>query len=77
MNVLKISKRAIFASLARVAKLVDALSSGGSIRKVVLVRIQSRAQKKPKFNSSVFLIYNITMCLFAIHYSPFTITHSH
>ena len=28
---------------ARVAKLVDALSSGGSIRKVVLVRIQSRA----------------------------------
>ena len=44
MNVLKISKRAIFASLARVAKLVDALSSGGSIRKVVLVRIQSRAR---------------------------------
>jgi hypothetical protein len=36
----------IFATLnyARVAKLVDALSSGGSIRKVVLVRIQSRAQ---------------------------------
>ena len=31
---------------ARVAKLVDALSSGGSIRKVVLVRIQSRALKK-------------------------------
>lgn len=31
---------------ARVAKLVDALSSGGSIRKVVLVRIQSRAQIK-------------------------------
>ena len=30
--------------IARVAKLVDALSSGGSIRKVVLVRIQSRAQ---------------------------------
>ena len=30
---------------ARVAKLVDALSSGGSIRKVVLVRIQSRAQE--------------------------------
>ena len=29
--------------LARVAKLVDALSSGGSIRKDVLVRIQSRA----------------------------------
>jgi hypothetical protein len=35
---------------ARVAKLVDALSSGGSIRKDVLVRIQSRAPsnlKKP------------------------------
>ena len=31
---------------ARVAKLVDALSSGGSIRKDVLVRIQSRAQKE-------------------------------
>ena len=30
---------------ARVAKLVDALCSGRSIRKVVLVRIQSRAQK--------------------------------
>lgn len=30
---------------ARMAKLVDALSSGGSIRKVVLVRIQFRAQK--------------------------------
>jgi hypothetical protein len=28
---------------ARVAKLVDALCSGRSIRKVVLVRIQSRA----------------------------------
>ena len=38
--------RLIFAAQlkARVAKLVDALSSGGSIRKVVLVRIQSRAQ---------------------------------
>ena len=33
-------------SIARVAKLVDALSSGGSVRKDVLVRIQSRAQKK-------------------------------
>lgn len=30
---------------ARVAKLVDALSSGGSVRKDVLVRIQSRAQR--------------------------------
>jgi hypothetical protein len=29
---------------ARVAKLVDALLSGGSVRKNVLVRIQSRAQ---------------------------------
>ncbi len=29
--------------LARVAKLVDALPSGGSVRKDVLVRIQSRA----------------------------------
>ena len=29
---------------ARVAKLVDALPSGGSVRKDVLVRIQSRAQ---------------------------------
>jgi hypothetical protein len=34
---------------ARVAKLVDALPSGGSVRKDVLVRIQSRAQKKSKF----------------------------
>ena len=31
---------------ARVAKLVDALPSGGSVRKDVLVRIQSRALKK-------------------------------
>ena len=30
---------------ARVAKLVDALCSGRSVRKDVLVRIQSRAQK--------------------------------
>jgi hypothetical protein len=30
-------------SLARVAKLVDAPSSGGGVRKDVLVRIQSRA----------------------------------
>jgi hypothetical protein len=30
--------------IARVAKLVDALPSGGSVRKDVLVRIQSRAQ---------------------------------
>jgi hypothetical protein len=30
---------------ARVAKLVDALCSGRSIRKVVLVRIQSRAHQ--------------------------------
>ena len=34
----------IFCTQARVAKLVDALPSGGSVRKDVLVRIQSRAQ---------------------------------
>ena len=32
---------------ARVAKLVDALCSGRSVRKDVLVRIQSRAQTPP------------------------------
>lgn len=32
--------------IARVAKLVDALSSGGSVREDVLVRIQSRALEK-------------------------------
>lgn len=37
---------------ARVAKLVDALSSGGSVRKDVLVRIQSRA---PKINRLIYL----------------------
>ena len=66
MNVLKISKRAIFASLARVAKLVDALSSGGSIRKVVLVRIQSRAQK----NRSLILRF------FYLEYHNVSIRHS-
>ena len=33
----------IFKIIARVAKLVDAPSSGGGVRKDVLVRIQSRA----------------------------------
>lgn len=41
---------------ARVAKLVDALSSGGSVRKDVLVRIQSRAQS-PAFGG-VFYFYS-------------------
>ena len=40
-------KRFIFAALnAQVAKLVDALCSGRSVRKDVLVRIQSWALKK-------------------------------
>jgi hypothetical protein len=47
----------IFATLARVAKLVDALSSGGSIRKVVLVRIQSRAQDQKAPNYWSFFIF--------------------
>ena len=46
---------------ARVAKLVDALSSGGSIRKVVLVRIRSRAQNKKSLCKST-----ITKALFII-----------
>ena len=33
--------------VAQMAKLVDALPSGGSVRKDVLVRIQSRAPLKP------------------------------
>ncbi len=37
--------------------MVDALSSGGSIRKVVLVRIQSRAQKAPTKLSGLSFIY--------------------
>ena len=42
---------------ARVAKLVDALCSGRSIRKVVLVRIQSRAQKPPCRRHGGFLFW--------------------
>ena len=41
---------------ARVAKLVDAPSSGGGVRKDVLVRIQSRAQKKPQSKTEVFFV---------------------
>ena len=40
---------------AQVAKLVDALSSGGSVRKDVLVRIQSWAQEVPvSFEAGTF-----------------------
>ena len=41
--------------LARVAKLVDALPSGGSVRKDVLVRIQSRARKDPSYDGSFYM----------------------
>ena len=53
---------------ARVAKLVDALSSGGSIRKVVLVRIQSRAQLKTSEIRRFFLCccYQIQLSLFNV-----------
>src|SRR4026209_82923 len=44
-----------FEFYARVAKLVDALCSGRSVRKGVLVRIQSRAlTKKPRKISRLF-----------------------
>jgi hypothetical protein len=49
---------------ARVAKLVDALSSGGSIRKVVLVRIQSRAQSLLRDSGEGFLIWTHKMLAF-------------
>ena len=48
-------------AIARVAKLVDALPSGGSVRKDVLVRIQSRALKESPYDSNNrgdFLILN-------------------
>ena len=58
---------------ARVAKLVDALSSGGSIRKVVLVRIQSRAQMLFYFIRKAFYILIadpeiISSCLYAEYF---------
>jgi hypothetical protein len=55
--------------LARVAKLVDALSSGGSIRKVVLVRIQSRAQRPWHDSARVFLARPAIECLLSKEFS--------
>ena len=54
---------------ARVAKLVDALSSGGSIRKVVLVRIQSRAQRPWHDSAGVFLARPAIECLLSKEFS--------
>jgi hypothetical protein len=47
---------------ARVAKLVDAPSSGGGVRKDVLVRIQSRAQALMKIGAFLFERYFV--CIF-------------
>ena len=58
---------------ARMAKLVDALSSGGSVRKDVLVRIQSRAQKPHQILMRFLLIgppyYSYTLEYTVTHFS--------
>src|SRR5450432_3388584 len=55
-SIFKLSYFHIFKLTARVAKLVDALCSGRSVRKDVLVRIQSRAQKL-NINAYKLIIY--------------------